>query len=185
MLVHITLLPREDNPQTYPEQLAKTIVSMAGDEAGSQEAVEKLIAENCVIVPLLHSWATGSAIINCGYDYDPRDIKPAIVDPGDDLANAAIPEKYTLKGMSERLWANGTEGTVDAAFIPAYLTTFGGVKPEDDKDKITAAILLARSLRCLFEGFVHEDVIEAAGLLPLMRISELDTTPAEDADESA
>ena len=188
MLVHIKLIEREDAPETHPKALVNTIVSLAGDEAGSPEAITALLEEGICIVPMLHSYAVCTALINCGYDYDPRAIQPAIVDPGDDVANAAIPEKYTLKGVSDRLWAKGEKGTIDATFVPAYLTTFGGAKPADDHDARVGAVLLSRAIRCLVEGYVHPEILEAAGLGPMMDVSEADTQPVvteEDTDESA
>jgi len=191
MLTHfnITAIVDEDDEAgaPNPEALVYSIMHLLDDSTVEQEAVRELLDEGTIIVPVQYSWAVLCALAACGYTVDPRTgIKPALVAGDDELGNRAIPDMFTLKGVSERLWAKGEEGPVDGMFLPAYLTAFGGVAPEDEEDKMKSAILLARAIRALTEGWVHPDLLEACGLGQCYQLSDAPTelTP-KDADESA
>ena len=189
MLIHFKVSPIDDPdaPEVNPDALVYTIENLMDDESVETEAVRELLDAGTIIVPVQYSWAVLCALAACGYDVDPRtDIRPAMVAGDDELGNRAIPDMFTLKGVSERLWAKGEEGPVDGMFLPTYLATFAGVAPADDDDKMKSAILLARAVRALTEGWVHPDLLEASGLGRCYQLSDAPTElKPKDADESA
>lgn len=190
MLIHFNVTPIDD-PEALapnPEALVNTIVALMDDDTVDPEAVKQLLDEGSILVPLMNSWAVVCALAACGYDVDPREgIQPALVPGTDTLGNRAIPDAYTLEGVSLRLWSKGEIGPVDALFIPAYLSAFNNAAPQDDEDRAKSGVLAARAVRALLEGAVHPEVIQAAGLMGCIQVSDVETQlgPEEDVNESA